>query len=101
MEYGEKLTPFQRMCLLRCFRPDRISLAMQKYVEPPVLNYKKILNQSTPVTPVVFILSPGSDPGREVTKMSDELGVRLKPTSMGQGQGPKAEKDLQVGVQRG
>merc|ERR1712196_494932 len=103
-------TPFQKMCLLRCFRVDRIALAVteyvvlrmgKKYVEPPVLNYKKILNQSAPVTPVVFILSPGSDPGREVTKMSDEFGIRLKPTSMGQGQGAKAEKDLQVGVQRG
>lgn len=73
----------------------------KKYLEPPSLIYKKILNQSTPVTPVVFILSPGSDPGREVIKMSDEFGIRLKPTSMGQGQGPKAEKDLQVGVQRG
>jgi len=108
--YGEKLTPFQKMCLLRCFRPDRIALAMQdfvilkmskKYMEPPVLNYKKILNQSSPVTPVVFILSPGSDPGREVQKMSDEFGIRLKSTSMGQGQGPKAEKDLEMGVQRG
>jgi dynein heavy chain len=110
MGYSEKLTPFQKMCLLRCFHVDRIALSIQeyvvikmgkKYLEPPVLNYKKILNQSTPVTPVVFILSPGSDPGREVTKMSDEFGIRLKPTSMGQGQGPKAEKDLQVGVQRG
>jgi len=36
-----------------------------------------------------------------VTKLSDELGVRLKATSMGQGQGAKAEKDLQVAVQRG
>jgi len=104
------LSPFQKMLLLRCFRIDRISLGIseyvvqkmgKKYLEPPVLNYKKILNQSAPVTPVVFILSPGSDPGREVTKMSDEFGIRLKPTSMGQGQGPKAEKDLQVGVQRG
>jgi len=110
MGYTDKISPFQKMCLLRCFRVDRISLAIQeyvvvkmgkKYLEPPVLNYKKILNQSTPVTPVVFILSPGSDPGREVTKMSDEVGIRLKPTSMGQGQGPKAEKDMQVGVQRG
>jgi len=112
MGYSEpdRLSPFQKMLLLRCFRVDRICLAIQeyvvvkmgkKYLEPPVLNYKKILNQSSPVTPVVFVLSPGSDPGREVTKMSDEVGIRLKPTSMGQGQGPKAEKDLQVGVQRG
>jgi len=101
---------FQKMLLLRCFRVDRISLAIgeyvmvkmgKKYLEPPVLNYKKILHQSSSVTPVVFILSPGSDPGREVTKMSDEFGVRLKATSMGQGQGPKAEKDLSVAVPRG
>jgi len=110
MGYTDALAPFQKMCLIRCFRVDRISLAIQeyvilkmgkKYLEPPVLNYKKILNQSAAVTPVVFVLSPGSDPGREVTKMSDEFGIRLKATSMGQGQGPKAEKDLVVAVPRG
>merc|ERR1712195_279663 len=110
MGYTEKLAPLQRMMLLRCFRIDRIFLAVQeyvvhmqgkKYVEPPVLDYKKIFNQTTCTTPVVFILSPGSDPGREVTLLSEEFSIRLRPISMGQGQDVRADKDLAMGIQRG
>merc|ERR1719446_565847 len=110
MGYDEKVSPFQKMMLLRCFRIDRSYLAIQeyvvavmnkKYVEPPVLDYKKIFNQTTCTTPVVFILSPGSDPGREVTLLSEEFSIRLRPISMGQGQDVRADKDLAMGIQRG
>jgi len=40
-------------------------------------------------TPVVFILSPGSDPGTDIMKLSDRLGIEpehVKFISLGQGQ---------------
>ena len=44
--HSEKLTPLQRLCVMRCFRPDRVYNAVktyvlqavgEKYVQPPVL----------------------------------------------------------------
>ena len=49
--YHEKLTPLERMLVLRCFRVDRIYVAITKYVielmgeryvAPPVLDFKKV-----------------------------------------------------------
>jgi dynein heavy chain len=69
MDYSSRLTTFQQLCLLRCFRIDRVYNAItnfivknmgEKYVTPPVINYNNIFEQSTPTSPVVFILSPGA-----------------------------------------
>jgi dynein heavy chain len=43
-----------------------ISKLGEKFVQPPVLNYDKIFDQSSAVTPVVFILSPGADPAYDI-----------------------------------
>jgi dynein heavy chain len=113
MGYTEKLNDFQQMCLLRCFRVDRVFNAVtnfivkqmgQKYVMPPVVNYQNIYDQSLPTTPVIFILSPGADPATDLTKLADQLGFggsRLKFLSMGQGQGSVALQLLETAVARG
>jgi dynein heavy chain len=111
--YSKKLTEFQKLCLLRCFRVDRIYNAMtkfiisasgEKYVTPPVINYQAILDQTTPFTPVVFILSPGADPATDLVKLADTIGMasnRLKFVSLGQGQGPIAMQLLETAILRG
>ena len=84
--------------LLRCFRVDRIYLAVVKYVTsvmsesyvtPPSISFELILDQSSPLSPIVFILSPGSDPTTDLIKLAErtEFGVgRVKLLAMGQGQ---------------
>ncbi|KAG5844641.1 hypothetical protein ANANG_G00164650 [Anguilla anguilla] len=71
MKYKDNLTSFQKLLLLRCFRLDRVYRAVtdyvditigEKYVQPPVISFEAIFDQSTPSSPIVFILSPGSDP---------------------------------------
>ena len=98
MKYETELTDFQRLMLIRCFRVDRIYRAVmdyvtktmgEKYVTPPILSYDSVFDQSTPMTPVVFILSPGSDPASDIMKLADRLGFpynKIKYLSMGQGQ---------------
>lgn len=48
-----------------------------------------IYEQTTPYTPVVFILSPGSDPTADLMKLADRCGFgggKFKYLSLGQGQ---------------
>jgi dynein heavy chain len=113
MGYSERLTLFQKLCLLRCFRIDRVYNAItnfvivrmgDKYVMPPVINYKNIFDQSLPTSPVVFILSPGADPQGDLQKLAENLGFgasKLKFLSLGQGQAPIALQLLETAVTRG
>jgi dynein heavy chain, axonemal len=84
--------------LLRCFRIDRIYLAVTQYVTivmgeqfvtPPVISFESIWEQSSTLSPIVFILSPGSDPTTDLLKLAERsnFGVnRVKLLAMGQGQ---------------
>jgi len=111
--YSDKLeNKFQLLCLLRCFRVDRVNRAVTTYVaaemgdafvQPPVLHFENLFEQSTSINPVVFILSPGSDPGSDLTKLAHKMGIanRLKVLSLGQGQGKIALDMLDTAAQRG
>jgi dynein heavy chain, axonemal len=67
-----KISTFQLLLVVRCLRPDRIINGVKRFivetynnphfVQPPTLNYEKIFSQSNEKCPIVFILSPGSDP---------------------------------------
>lgn len=63
----------------------------EEYVTPPVLNLDDVFEQSNAFTPVVFILSPGADPGKDLLKLSKRCGVdanSFQMISLGQGQEP-------------
>ena len=54
--------------------------------------------------PIVFILSPGSDPASDLMKLAEKTGFggsKLKFLAMGQGQGKIALQLLETSVQRG
>jgi hypothetical protein len=72
------------LLLLRCLRVDRVVVGIthfviqtlgDRYVTPPVLDYHAIFRQSSPTTPVVFVLSPGADPAFDVFR----CGVQPPP----------------------
>ena len=96
--YEESLDSFNRLILMRCFRVDRIYRAVteyvtsvmgEKYVMPPIISFESIFEQSSPISPIVFILSPGSDPASDLLKLADRSGFgsnKLKYLSLGQGQ---------------
>uniref|UniRef100_UPI0037E7F8F2 dynein axonemal heavy chain 10 n=1 Tax=Semicossyphus pulcher TaxID=241346 RepID=UPI0037E7F8F2 len=113
MKYEENLSAFQKLLLLRCFRVDRVYRAVtdyvtvtmgEKYVQPPVISYDAIYEQSTPSSPIVFILSPGSDPGSDLMKLAERSGFegnQFKFLAMGQGQEKVALQLLEGAVARG
>ncbi|XP_078713472.1 dynein axonemal heavy chain 10 [Lampetra fluviatilis] len=111
--YANSLSAFQHLLVLRCFRVDRVYRAIsdyvastmgERYVQPPVVNLEGVLEQSSPTSPVVFILSAGSDPAGDLAKLAERTGFsgsRLKMLAMGQGQEKVALQLLGHAVSRG
>jgi dynein heavy chain len=99
-----------RLCALRTIRPDKIVLAVQKFVsenmgdqfvKPPPFDLQVCYNDSSAVIPLVFILSPGSDPIGAVIRAADNLKTSVELISLGQGQGPAAERMIQKAKRKG
>jgi len=62
----------------------------QRFVEPLPLNLEVCYKDSGSIVPLVFILSPGSDPMSALLKLAADNGAKLQTVSLGQGQGPVA-----------
>lgn len=76
----------------------------EEYVMSPVVSFDNILDQSAPSIPVVFILSPGSDPTADLMKLADRCGFgggKFKYLSLGQGQEAAAIDLLETSASRG
>lgn len=83
--WQEKLSPFQKLLVLKCLRPDKVILAIQdfvvasigrEFIEPPPFDLLGSYNASSPTTPLIFILSPGADPSEDMQRFRDEQGYR-------------------------
>jgi dynein heavy chain, axonemal len=102
-----------RLMILRCFRPDKLLLAMQdfiskeigeKFIDPPTFNLAEAYEDSSSVQPLLFVITAGTDPVANLTKFAEEVGFsgnKLAMISLGQGQGPIAEKILAQAVKEG
>lgn len=62
-----------------------------------------VFKDSSPSTPLIFVLSVGTDPAADLYKFADEMkfSKKLNPISLGQGQGPKAEALMRQAMERG
>ena len=113
---NKKITKLQQLLILRCFRQDRVYNCVRNFVienmngnsyfvQPPVLKYDKIYLQSSHNIPIVFILSKGADPMRELEKLAIVHGIvknnKFKYLALGQGQAKLAENMLTNGLSRG
>ncbi|CAK9050575.1 Dynein axonemal heavy chain 1 (Axonemal beta dynein heavy chain 1) (Ciliary dynein heavy chain 1) (Heat shock regulated protein 1) (HSRF-1) (hDHC7) [Durusdinium trenchii] len=105
--WEEKLSPLQKICFIRAMRIDCLKAAVisfisnqigTKFVEPPTFDISKSFADSVNTTPLIFILSPGTDPVSDVIAFADKLGMlkRFESISLGQGQGPKAMKLIET-----
>ncbi|ESO12478.1 hypothetical protein HELRODRAFT_155577 [Helobdella robusta] len=105
----------QRMCMLRCLRPDRMTYAVKlfveeklgsKFVETRSLDFSKSFEESGSGTPVMFILSPGVDPLKDVETLGVKLGFSVDKSnfhniSLGQGQEVVAEDAMEKASKSG
>jgi len=103
------LDAFDRLVLLRAMRPDRLPSALRHWVasvfgpsfttqEP--FNMETTFAESSPTTPIFFVLFAGVDPTPWVEALGHKLGMteeagKLLNISMGQGQEGPAEAVLE------
>ena len=102
--FNDKLNQFQKMIIIRCICPDKITLAVtefvkrnlgQKFIEPPPFDLVKSYSDSNCVIPLIFILSPGADPMAQLLKFAQDKGMegnKFNAISLGQGQGVIASR---------
>nr|KAF6455667.1 dynein axonemal heavy chain 17 [Rousettus aegyptiacus] len=108
-------TALQKLCMVRCMRPDRMTYAVRNFVEEKMgskfvegrsVEFSKSYEESSPSTPIFFILSPGVDPLKDVEALGKKLGFtidngKLHNVSLGQGQEVVAENALDVAAESG
>ncbi|XP_076846923.1 dynein axonemal heavy chain 1 isoform X2 [Brachyhypopomus gauderio] len=111
-EWENRLDSFQRLLLLRCLRVDRLSHGLQDFVsahlgqhfiEPQASDLSVVFKESSTTTPLIFVLSPGTDPAADLYKFADTMkfSKKMSAISLGQGQGPRAEAMMNSAMKRG
>ncbi|XP_053325574.1 dynein axonemal heavy chain 12 [Spea bombifrons] len=111
--FDEKLNELQKMILVRCLRPDKITPAVtsyvtdklgKKFVEPPPFDLSKSYLDSNATIPLIFVLSPGADPMASLLKFANDKamgGDKFQAISLGQGQGPVATRMIKEALTAG
>jgi len=125
-------SPFRRLLVVRAMRPDKVAAALSDVVcremgpafaAKPAFDLRRCYDDADACTPLVFILSAGTDPMADLTKLSEAAAAaagggrappsrsagaggggggagagmgpcKLTSVSLGQGQGPVAERIL-------
>nr|XP_055054184.1 LOW QUALITY PROTEIN: dynein axonemal heavy chain 2 [Misgurnus anguillicaudatus] len=111
-EWENSCNEMQRMLIVRSLRQDRISFCVtgfiiknlgSQFIEPPILDMKAVLADSTTRTPLIFVLSPGVDPTAALVQLAETsgMGQRFFALSLGQGQAPIATRLIKEGVKNG
>ena len=108
----DDLDSFQKILVLRCIRADKVTNSMQdfvalhlgqRFIEPQTADLSQVFKDSSPTTPLIFVLSPGTDPASALYKFAEEMrfSKKLNAISLGQGQGPRAEALMYSAMERG
>ncbi|KAM6256563.1 LOW QUALITY PROTEIN: dynein axonemal heavy chain 1 [Porphyrio hochstetteri] len=111
-KWEAELDAFQRLLVLRCLRGDKIPNAMQdfvalnldpRFIEPQTTDLSVVFGESSATRPLVFVLSPGTDPAAELYRFAEDMkfSQKLSAISLGQGQGPRAEAMLHSAMEQG
>uniref|UniRef100_H3DNF8 Dynein axonemal heavy chain 2 n=1 Tax=Tetraodon nigroviridis TaxID=99883 RepID=H3DNF8_TETNG len=107
-----KFNNLQKMLIVRSLRQDRVTFCVTSFiidnlgvsfVEPPALDMKAVVEESSCRTPLIFVLSPGVDPTGALLQLAETSGMKddFQALSLGQGQAPIARKMIGEGVRNG
>ncbi|MCQ2815655.1 MAG: hypothetical protein MJ252_00165 [archaeon] len=114
-ELDFKLTPIEKLCVIRVFRQDRVYNAIKNfiktttggvetYITPPPMKMEKIFAQTSTNTPALFILTPGVDPAFFINSFAVSQGYfekKFRSMSLGQKQEVEATNMITDGIKRG
>nr|XP_023012338.1 LOW QUALITY PROTEIN: dynein heavy chain 7, axonemal-like [Leptinotarsa decemlineata] len=110
--FQESLNTFRRLLVIRMLRPDKLITSVtsfvrnemdERFIRPPPFNISVSYDDSYSLCPLIFILSPGTDPMAALVKFAGEkkMSERFRSISLGQGQGPMAQALIEEGQEEG
>jgi dynein heavy chain, axonemal len=82
----------RQLIIMRIIRPEKLVPAISRYViehlgdefvTPPPFELPLIYKDSSSTTPLIFVLSPGSDPMSALTKFAENKKKLVEPVSLG------------------
>ena len=113
-DYG-KMSPFQKMCLLRAIRPDRLTAALRTqivtmfgkmFIDEEGFNIFSIYRETAPQTACFFYLFAGADVVSDLDPLLKKKGYSVENglfinISMGQGQEEVAQEAIERCIKQG
>ncbi|KAL0487737.1 dynein heavy chain [Acrasis kona] len=105
-----KLSSLHHLLLVRCWRLDRTMASCAQYIIDTLgdqfvnsipLNVEETWAETNPTTPVICLLSMGSDLTTSIEKLAQNHKIALDRVSMGQGQEKKAHELVRAGIATG
>uniref|UniRef100_A0A8C8W0I7 Dynein, axonemal, heavy chain 6 n=1 Tax=Peromyscus maniculatus bairdii TaxID=230844 RepID=A0A8C8W0I7_PERMB len=110
--WGSDFRSFHKLILIKCCKEEKVVFALtdfvienlgKQFIETPPVDLATLYQDMSSSTPLVFILSTGSDPMGAFQRFARESGYaeRVQSISLGQGQGPIAEKMIKDAMKSG
>ncbi|XP_070429815.1 dynein axonemal heavy chain 6 isoform X4 [Equus przewalskii] len=107
-----ELSSFHKLLLIKCCKEEKVVFALtdfvienlgKSFIETPPVDLPTLYQDMSYNTPLVFILSTGSDPMGAFQRFARDSGYseRVQSISLGQGQGPIAEKMIKDAMKSG
>ncbi|XP_030047949.1 dynein axonemal heavy chain 6 [Microcaecilia unicolor] len=111
-DWNTKLKMFQKLIIVKSLLEEKVVFAVtdfvienlgKKFIENPPVDLTTLYQDMSSSTPLIFILSTGSDPMGTFQRFAKEKGYqdRVQAISLGQGQGPIAEKMIKDSLKTG
>ncbi|KAF4729654.1 Cytoplasmic dynein 2 heavy chain 1, partial [Perkinsus olseni] len=109
-EIALKLTSFQKVLIVQNLRPDRLESALTKFttevltvasISPSTSSLLSLCQAAEGFRPILFIVTPGADPTRDLTELAASTGQKLVSMAIGGGNEQEALEMLRNGMVEG
>lgn len=108
----ESFSLWEKLLVLKALREDLLNYGLslliaerlgKEFTESPAFDLDGCFLDSSPTAPIIFVLTPGTDPTQLFTEFSERrgFGSRKLMLSLGQDQGKKAEEMIRTAVRDG